>query len=71
MNQRIRIIKSAERKRQAAVRTAKKRRASADRIGLVPDAATTVRGWVGESRQLKRQNTEATHSLKSLFGDTE
>lgn len=70
MNQRIRIVKSAERKRQAAARTAQKRRASASRIGIVPDAAATVRGWIGELRQLKEHSTEATRSIESLFGET-
>ena len=70
MNQRIRIIKSTERKRQAAARIAKKRRASVNRIGVVPDAAATVKDWVGELRQLKEHRAEATRSIESLFGET-
>lgn len=57
MNQQIRIIKLAERERQAEARIAK-RIASASHIAqeLAPDAATTITGWIGELRQLKQNN---------------
>ena len=69
MNEHIRVIKRAERERQAEAQVAK-RLASASRIAQVPDAATTVTGWIGELRQLKQQSAEAAHRFKSLFEGT-
>jgi len=69
MNPRIRIIKFAERERRAQARVVK-RLASTNHIAPVPDAATTVTGWIDELRQLKRQSAEAAPSVKSLLGDT-
>ena len=71
MNQRIKVIKLAERERQAEARIAK-RIASASHIAqeLAPDAAKTITGWVGELRQQKQNSAETTQSFKSLFEDT-
>jgi hypothetical protein len=71
MSQRIRIIKLAERKRQAQARVVKRRAAASHSVpAQARDVATTVMGWIDELRQLKRQSTGAAPSVKSLLGDT-
>ena len=69
-DQRIRVIKLAERKRRAKARI-KQARAVASRSG--PDktqvAADTVTGWVDELRQRKEQSADAASNFNNLFED--
>jgi hypothetical protein len=70
-NHHIRIIKRVERARQRETPVSK-RLASAAHIaqGKALDAATTIKGWIGETRQRKQQRTVMTPSFESLFEET-
>ena len=67
---RIRIIKSAERKRRAKAQV-KQRRDAARRTepDKTQDAAETVTGWVDELRQQKQQSAGAASDFNNLFED--
>ena len=67
---RIKVIKLAERKRRAKARV-KQGQAGADRHGRdkARDAATTVTGWVDDLRKQKRQSTDAAGDFNDLFED--
>ena len=69
-DQRIKVIKLAERKRRAKARI-KQGRASACRPGQdrARDAADTVNGWVDELRRQKRHDADALSDFNDLFED--
>lgn len=65
----IKIIKFAERVRQAEERVAQKLTPTCQiKQVKTPDTATTIKGWIDELRLLKPQNTEMVlRNFKSLF----
>jgi hypothetical protein len=65
MDQRIRIIKLAEREQQAEARIAK-RRASRSHVAQekARDAAWTITRWIGELREQKQLNFEAARAFQ-------
>jgi hypothetical protein len=69
-DQRIRVIKLAERKRRAKARV-KQGRASAAHLGMdkAREAADTVNGWVDELREQNRQGSDALSEFNNLFED--
>jgi hypothetical protein len=70
-DQRIRVIKLAERKRRAKARV-KQGRAAANRPvkDEAREAAATVTGWVDElRREKKRQSNDAASDFNDLFED--
>ena len=75
MNRRIRIIKLAERERQAEARIAEQLAADSEAAREQPrDAAATVTAWMGELQQQNRNNAGnagAAHNFNSLFEDAE
>lgn len=67
---RIKVIKLAERKRRAKARVRKERAATnRPRQDEARDAAATVTGWVDELRRQKRQSTDAAGDFNDLFED--
>jgi len=72
MNRQIRIIKLAERERQAEARIVKQL-AAASHVASekARDAAATIMGWIGESQQQNQNSAGAEQNFKSLFEDVE
>jgi hypothetical protein len=68
---RIRVVKSAERKRRAKARVKKSRDTARQReLDNAPDAAAaTVNGWVDDMRRQKHQGADALSVFNSLFDD--
>ena len=69
MNRQIRIIKLAERERQAEAQIAEQL-ASASHLAREEtsnDAAATIMGWMGELQRQKQNSAGAAHNFKSLF----
>ena len=69
MNRQIRIIKLAERERQAEAQIAEQL-ASASHLAREEtsnDAAATIMGWMGELQRQKQNSAGAAHNFKNLF----
>lgn len=68
---RIKVIKLAERKRRAKARVKQERAANRPAQDEARDAATTVNGWVDDLRRQKRQSADAAGDFNDLFEDAE
>jgi hypothetical protein len=70
-NHHIRIVKRVEGERQREAQAAKRLSSAAHMAQKrAPDAAMTIKGWIGEMRQRKQQRTVMTPSFESLFEET-